>query len=778
LRILKNYYTLSTYRLHLKNMKKINYLFLVLSLSFVTLSTFAAPPSTPYTPNETLNPGCAPWDINCIVTLSFLTWEVDPVFTLSPSFNIGNSNISNWNSAFSWWNHATQGYLTGTKVSQLNWLSSSSQNFAIGTSGTGFTISSTWTIHTFNIPFATGGISGFLRWNDWNIFNSKQNTLVAGVGIDISGNTISTTGTSGWQLGWSAGGGSTLGSSDSALPFMSNGNTMMQLNNSNLSLSNNASFVDSTWTNGLFIGNALSYQNSSNTLWIGESISIWDNNKNTFLLGDQIETINTNTNSFFWGEILAGIEKNNNVFSFWNRNRLNNNNNSILFGFENRWNDENDKFIVWNGDKRWLQVDMRNGEILFNGNSWNAGEVLMSQWSSANPVWTSIVSNINSINGLFDTSQSFATGSTGNNFSISSVWWVHTFNLPNASSLNRWLLSALDWGIFNAKQNTISIWTPWNGLTFSGTVLNLGLASTTTTGALSPNDWSTFNSKISSALTSINTLTGSTQNFAVWTTWNGFSITSTWSTHTFNISDASTITRWLMGTGAQSFTWAKIFTVNPTLSSMTLGSIPFISTGWLLSENSSRLFWDNTNSQLLTFSGGTWALPTYSFFGDNDTGMYHPGANVLWFSAGGNVVGRMTNLWWSMGDGSINPVSLVHIAGGANPATFRMSNAISLNTVSDGFFINYSTGNIVSLSNLENADMWFGTNNSERMRILANGNIAISQTWATEKLEVNGGIKIGTSATTCNAAAAGAIRYNSGTNKHEWCNGTAWTALY
>lgn len=38
--------------------------------------------------------------------------ETDPIFIASPSNGITNANITNWNSSFSWGNHATAGYLT------------------------------------------------------------------------------------------------------------------------------------------------------------------------------------------------------------------------------------------------------------------------------------------------------------------------------------------------------------------------------------------------------------------------------------------------------------------------------------------------------------------------------------------------------------------------------------------------------------------------------------------------------------------------------------------
>ncbi|MFA5184052.1 MAG: hypothetical protein WC456_00835 [Patescibacteria group bacterium] len=64
---------------------------------------------------------------------------------------------------------------------------------------------------------------------------------------------------------------------------------------------------------------------------------------------------------------------------------------------------------------------------------------------------------ITSINGLTDLTQTFATGTSGTDFGISSSGTIHTFNLPSASAANRGLLTAADWSSFNAKVS--SQWT-------------------------------------------------------------------------------------------------------------------------------------------------------------------------------------------------------------------------------------------------------------------------------------------------------------------------------
>jgi len=56
-----------------------------------------------------------------------------------------------------------------------------------------------------------------------------------------------------------------------------------------------------------------------------------------------------------------------------------------------------------------------------------------------------------SLNGLTNPAQTFAAGTSGTDFNISSSGTTHTFNFPSASASNRGLLLAMDWATFNAK---------------------------------------------------------------------------------------------------------------------------------------------------------------------------------------------------------------------------------------------------------------------------------------------------------------------------------------
>jgi hypothetical protein len=63
-----------------------------------------------------------------------------------------------------------------TGLNALNGLTAQVQNFATGTSGTDFGISSASTTHTFNLPTASATNRGALSTADWTAFNGKFNT--------------------------------------------------------------------------------------------------------------------------------------------------------------------------------------------------------------------------------------------------------------------------------------------------------------------------------------------------------------------------------------------------------------------------------------------------------------------------------------------------------------------------------------------------------------------------------------------------------------------------
>lgn len=65
-------------------------------------------------------------------------------------------------------------------IQSLNGLTFNTQTFDVATSGLDFNISSSGSIHTFNLPTASATNRGALSSTDWSTFNGKQNTITTG----------------------------------------------------------------------------------------------------------------------------------------------------------------------------------------------------------------------------------------------------------------------------------------------------------------------------------------------------------------------------------------------------------------------------------------------------------------------------------------------------------------------------------------------------------------------------------------------------------------------
>jgi hypothetical protein len=110
-------------------------------------------------------------------------------------------------------------------------------------------------------------------------------------------------------------------------------------------------------------------------------------------------------------------------------------------------------------------------------------------------VLTTFSTGLNALNGLTAQVQYFQTGTSGTDFNISSVTDIHTFNLPTASAANRGALSADDWSTFNTKVGSVTASSPLASSGGQTPNITIQQSSGSQDGYLSSTDWTTFNNK-------------------------------------------------------------------------------------------------------------------------------------------------------------------------------------------------------------------------------------------------------------------------------------------
>ena len=109
---------------------------------------------------------------------------------------------------------------------------------------------------------------------------------------------------------------------------------------------------------------------------------------------------------------------------------------------------------------------------------------------------------------------------------------------------------------------------------------------------------------------------------------------------------------------------------------------------------------------------------------DTDTGIVY-GSDQIDLSTGGSS--KVTLNGSNLGVGTTSPASPLHSHLASSDANrIRVTNSTTGATASDGFIVVLTSAEEGIIWNYENTDMPFGTNNTERMRILAGGGLTFN----------------------------------------------------
>jgi hypothetical protein len=338
------------------------------------------------------------------------------------------------------WAVATAGSATGLT---LNGLTAATQFFATSISGTGFTISSIGSTHTFNIGLAGNASTGLISSAAQTIFGLKT----FGAGLAITSGTASTNTTTG-ALTVAGGVGITGQLSVNTVAL---GTTAVSITPSMIFTGTAGTVI----TMSVLSDTTLAWEGSSgqlfsidNNLSSGEIFSVSDISGLPLITASAGQTITLNEFGGFTqvGNGLASTNITTGALRVIGGVGITG---SLYLG---------SPLLVPSGGTG--LTTYTTGDILYASSSTTlaritagtAGSVLTSAGAGTTPYWALAASTgVTSINNLTASTQTFATSISGNGFTVSSIGSTHTFNIGLAGNASTGLISGAAQTIFGVK---------------------------------------------------------------------------------------------------------------------------------------------------------------------------------------------------------------------------------------------------------------------------------------------------------------------------------------